>query len=140
MKCKDLMTRDVQVVAPEDTVEAAARLMRDAGIGFLPVFDEREGVIGVLTDRDLAVRVIAEGRTGSTKVSAVMTSEVVTCRQDDDVALAEEIMLTQRKARIMCLDDREAVVGVISLADIARHVRSPLATETLRDVAGRDAH
>ena len=86
MRCESIMTAEVETVRSGDTVTEAARKMRDLNIGFLPVCD-RDGVVdGVITDRDIAMRVVAERRSASTKVDDVMTSDVVACSPDDDVA------------------------------------------------------
>jgi len=139
LKCKDVMKHDVKMLRPDDTVVRAAQRMRDCNVGFLPVYDEREGLVGTVTDRDLAVRVLAEGRDPSTPVTAVMTREIVTCREDDDLELAEEIMATQRKSRLLCTDDAERLVGVLSLADIAQHEKAARTGEMLRAITAREA-
>ena len=140
MSCKDVMKRNVKTVGPHETVEAAARRMRDANVGFLPVHDELGCVQGTITDRDIAMRVVAEGKPLATRVSEVMTCEAVTCRPDDELERAEEIMGAQQKSRIMVVDDGNRLIGVISLSDIAEHERAPAVAETLRKVAAREAH
>src|SRR5215204_2008792 len=79
MRCKDIMKRQIECVSPAGTVEHAARRMRDQNIGFLPVCDESGQVVGTITDRDIAVRVVAERQPGTTPVEKVMTNEVVSC-------------------------------------------------------------
>lgn len=140
MSCKDVMKRNVKTVGPHETVEAAARRMRDANVGFLPVNDELGSVQGTITDRDIAMRIVAEGKPLATRVSEVMTREAVTCRPDDELVRAEELMGEQQKSRIMVVDDGNRLVGVISLSDIAEHEQPPNAAETLRKVAAREAH
>ncbi len=134
MQCKEVMTRHVDCVSPMDTVQAAARRMRDDDIGFLPVCDTSKKVVGAITDRDLAVRVIADGLSTDTAVGQIMTREVIACRADDDLSQAEQLMAEHQKSRIMCLDDGGQPVGVISLADIAHSEHPDSVTETLRQM------
>jgi CBS domain-containing protein len=139
MLCQDLMKQDVRYVSPRDTIEDAAILMRDEGIGFVPVCDESRQVFGTLTDRDIAVRVVAAKKSSETLVEDVMTREIIHCRPDDDVEKAERLMATNHKSRIVCRDETGRLVGVISLSDIAKHVGGSEAAETLREVADREA-
>lgn len=139
MRCEEIMKRDVVCVSPRDTVEDAAARMRDDNIGFLPVCDQSKQVLGTLTDRDLAIRVVAARKPGSTFVEDVMTREVIACRPEDSVGAAEKAMAQNHKSRIMCLDKGGRLVGVISLSDIAQHERGGRAAETLREVSEREA-
>jgi CBS domain-containing protein len=138
MKCEKIMKRDIECVSPTETVEAAARRMRDENLGFLPVCDPSKRALGTLTDRDLAIRVLASGKPANTPVEDVMTREVVACRPSDDIEKAEQLMAKNQKSRMMCLDDQGHVVGVISLSDIAQHEKGPKAAETLRKVSDRE--
>jgi CBS domain-containing protein len=138
MLCAELMKNKVECISPEETAEAAASRMRDQNVGFLPVCDNTLKVIGTLTDRDIAMRVVAAGRSPSTPVSQVMTHEVVGCRESDDVRRAEELMGLYQKSRIVCLDEADVLVGVISLSDIAQHESNPRLAQTMREVTGRE--
>src|SRR5262249_33660533 len=109
------MNADVERVTGEDSVQEAAARMRDRDIGFLPVVDGQGVVIGTLTDRDIAIRVVAEGGHLSTPVAMCMTREVIGCFRTDDVRKAEELMALYQKARVVVLDDRGMLAGVISL-------------------------
>jgi CBS domain-containing protein len=140
MRCEEIMKRDVECVSPRDTVEDAASRMRQANVGFLPVCDQSNKVLGTLTDRDIAIRLVAARKPGSTHVEDVMTTEVVACRPEDDVREAENAMAQHQKSRIMCVDDGGRLVGVISLSDIAQHETGERASETLREVSEREAH
>ena len=137
MLCQDIMKRDVRCVAAETSVAEAAALMRDEGIGFLPVCDETRTVVGVLTDRDIAIRVVAENEGADQPVGRFMTPAAVTCRSGEDLGAAQDLMGEMQVSRIMCLDDNGQLEGVISLSDIA------LADEdvamTLRNVSLREA-
>jgi len=139
MICEDIMKSEVECIRPDDTAETAARRMRDENIGFLPVCDATMRVLGVVTDRDLALRVVAESRTASTPVKDLMTRDVVACKPGDDVRRAEELMGTHQKSRIMCVDDSGALVGVISLSDIVREDDGKPAQETMRRITSREA-
>jgi CBS domain-containing protein len=121
MRCRDVMLTFVYRCEPSFTAAECARLMRDERIGFVPVVDNTEKVIGVVTDRDLAIKVLATGKPSSTPVGEVMSSAgLVTCRADDDLQAAEEKMARTKKGRILVLDEAGHCVGVISLSDIAR--------------------
>jgi CBS domain-containing protein len=85
MRCEELMTADPEVLEARGTVSNAAAKMRDANVGFLPIVDDAEQVVGVLTDRDLVVRVMAEGLSLETRAEEVMTADVISCRPDDDL-------------------------------------------------------
>ncbi len=137
MLCQDVMRRPVECCKDKDTVETAARKMRESNIGFLPVCDEASRVVGVLTDRDIVVRVCALGlKPHKTRTSEVMTRDVVGCRPGDDLKRAQELMVKFRKSRIVVWEEGK-LAGVISLADIATRDQ-PFTAETLREVAARE--
>jgi CBS domain-containing protein len=138
MLCKELMKSDVKCISPNDTVQEAARRMRDENIGFLPVCDDSKRVLGTVTDRDLAIRVLADGAASSTPVDDVITREAIACHPDDDVMRAEELMARHHKSRVMCVDDSGRLVGVISLSDVAQQDSGNRAAQTLRDVSERE--
>jgi CBS domain-containing protein len=138
MQCKDLMKTDIECVSPADTVKDAAARMRDENIGFLPVCDQASKVLGTITDRDVAIRIVAEAKPPSTLVEDAMTREAVSCRPDDDLQQAEELMANNHKSRIMCVDRKGCVVGVISLSDIVQHEQNARVAETLRKVSERE--
>jgi CBS domain-containing protein len=139
MRCQEIMKQDLESVSPRDTVEDAARRMREENIGFLPVCDESGKVLGTLTDRDIAVRVVAARKPASTNVEDVMTREVIACNPKDDMREAEHAMAEHHKSRIVCVDDQGTLVGVISLSDIVRHEGARRATTTLLEVSAREA-
>ena len=139
MKCSDIMKKDVICVRPTDTVQHAARLMRDEGIGFLPVCDEDGRALGAITDRDIVVRIVADGHPGQTTVREAMTQEVVACKADDDVRLVERMMARNQKARMMVIDHVGRLVGVISLSDVVeRETDAARAARTAREVSRRE--
>jgi len=139
MRCEQIMKKDLECVSPQDTVQSAARRMRDENVGFLPVSDQARKVLGTVTDRDLAIRVLASGGPSTTRVEEVMTREVVSCRPEDDLRTAEQLMAKNHKSRIMCIDSQGRLVGVISLSDIAQQEKGDKAAQTLRQVSEREA-
>jgi len=139
MRCEEIMKHDVVCVSQDDAVLKAADKMRKENVGFLPVCDRSGVVIGTITDRDITIRVVAEGLSPSTTlVRSVMTNEVIACRPNDDVHFAEELMGQKHKSRILCTDDKGRIQGVISLSDIALW-DSERALQTMQQVASREA-
>lgn len=137
-KCHSIMKRHVVTLRAWATVTEAAKLMRDTGCGLLPIFDESQEVVGVITDRDIVLRGCAEGLPlDETSVRALMTSEVYACSPDAPVARAEELMSQRRISRVLVLD-AGVLVGIISLTDIAHHEDPLRVARVLRSVAGRE--
>jgi CBS domain-containing protein len=129
MRCEQIMKRDVKFVSPRDTVDDAACLMRDENVGFLPVCDDSRRVLGALTDRDIAVRLVASKKPASTFVEEIMTRGGVACRPRDDASEASRLMSESQKSRIICCNDDGTIAGVISLSDLpARESRARQAT------------
>lgn len=119
MKLKDIMTEKVEVVAPDTSLYEAARKMRDLDVGVLPVCDG-ERLVGMLTDRDLTVRAVAEGRDPKTApVRESMTPEIVYCFEDQEAAEAERIMAEKQIRRLPVLNRDKRLVGIVSLGDLA---------------------
>lgn len=137
MLCADVMKTEVECIEPTEPVEAAARRMKDKGIGFLPVCSDVRHIVGTITDRDIALRIVAEGRPSSTPVGKIMTKGVVSCRVTDDIKQAERLMGEEQKSRILCVDDEGALVGVISLSDIAQRDGARIA-QTMQQVTHRE--
>ncbi len=138
MRCDQIMSSTVRSIEPEQSAERAANVMRELNIGFLPVCDPSNRVVGVLTDRDLAVRVLAQGKPGSTPVKEVMTTELCACAPSDPLEKAEELMARRRKSRVVLVDRQGRLAGVISLADIARKERDAPAARVLRELKQPD--
>ncbi len=137
MRCDALMRRPVLTASLNEDVAHAATRMRDANVGFLPVCDADGQAVGILTDRDVAVRVCAEGLPGSTHVVSVMSSGVVSCAPEDDVSWAAALMSSGRKSRVLVVDELGHPIGVISLSDLARYDPRGAAF-AVRDVAARE--
>jgi CBS domain-containing protein len=121
MKARDIMTANPEVVTAADSTQTAARIMRDSDVGIVPVVDDTESrrLRGVVTDRDIAVRCVAEGRDGNCRVGDVMSNDLVTARADDDVSLVMDCMKTEQVRRIPIVDDDNRLVGIVAQADVA---------------------
>lgn len=121
MKARDIMSRNPATVTPDTPLTDAARIMKKENVGVVPVV-ESEGsrrLVGVLTDRDIATRAVAEGRDGaSTSVGHVMTSDVRSCAPDDSVDEIMEVMGREQVRRIPIVDERGTLVGIVAQADI----------------------
>ncbi len=139
MLCEEIMKREVECTGLNDSAQSAAQRMLEENIGFLPVCDQAKRAIGTITDRDIAVRLVARGLPASVKIADIMTREVVSCGPKDDVRKAERLMARNHKSRIVCLDDDGYLVGVISLSDIAEKDRDR-AGQTLAEVSEREVH
>jgi CBS domain-containing protein len=139
MQCAEVMKTDVVTVSPGDTVQVAARRMRDADVGFLPVCDGEGKVLGTLTDRDITIRLVADGLPcGTCPVEDVMSREVIACRPADEIAHVEQLMAEYRKSRIIVSDEAGRLFGVISLSDVARLEGARRTATTMRRVASRE--
>lgn len=138
MRCQDIMKKPVISCLDTETVQAAAVRMRESNVGFLPVCGAENRVVGVLTDRDIALRVCAAGLdAGRLPVADVMTREIVACHPGDEVRFVEGLMARNHKSRILIVDQAGKPAGVVSLSDIARHDKN-FAADTLRLVAARE--
>ncbi len=131
MLVKDVMTVGAQTVTAEDTIQTAAERMRNRSVGALPVV-EGDRVVGIVTDRDIAVRSAAAGRDPTTAtVAEAMTPQVFWCFEDQDTGEAARIMEDKAVRRLMVLDREERLVGVLSVDDLALAEESGLAGEVL---------
>jgi CBS domain-containing protein len=119
MQLKDVMTRQVEVISPNATLEEAARKMDDLNVGPLPVWDG-EHLVGLITDRDITVRATAAGKDPrTTPVSEAMSREVLYCFEDQDVREAARLMEEQQVRRVPVLDRQNRLVGIVALGDLA---------------------
>jgi CBS domain-containing protein len=133
------MKGDVWCATVQTTVTQAAELMRDEQIGFVPVCDKGRNVIGILTDRDIATRVVAEGHSPSEPVERFMSPRVVACRSDEDLRFAQDLMGEKKISRIICVSENGQVEGIISLSDIAQIENGADVANTLRSIALRES-
>ena len=136
MQVKDVMTKSVEIVRPDATLEEAAKKMKSLDIGPLPVCDG-EQLVGVLTDRDITVRATAEGRDPKqTKVREVMSKELITIVEDQGVEEAAKLMQSKQIRRVPVLNRDKRLVGILSLGDLAQRTQdSKLAGKTLEEVS-----
>ncbi len=138
MLCRDIMRSPISC-SETDPIDHCARLMRDCRIGFLPVLNAREQLVGVLTDRDLALRILAEGRPAATEAGAVMTRPPVTCSPEDRLKDAEDKLVKSRKSRIVVVDRGGTCAGIISLSDIAQAESKRRVGGVFKEVTRREA-
>ncbi|HVP66441.1 MAG TPA: CBS domain-containing protein [Anaeromyxobacteraceae bacterium] len=121
MLVSEIMTHGAETIGPDDTLEAAARRMRDVGVGALAVCEEGRPV-GILTDRDLVVRGVAAGHSpAETPVRLAMTAQLATCRDDEDLDLAAMRMEALAVRRLVVVDPAGRLLGMLSVDDVALH-------------------
>ena len=134
MRIAEVMTRDVRVIDPERSVRDAARLMDHLNVGSLPVCDG-ERLVGMITDRDIAVRGVAKGFAPDTPVSELMTKDCITAREDDDVSTIASKMSEAQVRRLPVIDDQERLCGIVSLGDLSRDGDDQSASQALAGVS-----
>lgn len=132
MRIQDIMTKDPSCVTPDATVREAAQLMSREDVGIVPVVDGQSDkrLVGVVTDRDITIRCVAEGKDGSCRVRDVMsTDDLATCSESDDVDAVMQAMRTEKVRRIPIVDERGSLVGIVSQADVVRKARDGQSAE-----------
>ena len=134
MKISERMSRDVQVATPDNSMQSAAQAMADIDAGFLPVA-ENDRLIGIVTDRDIAIRGVARGRPPEASIREVMSDEVKYCFADQDLEDVLENMSDIQLRRLPVVDRDKRLVGIISLTDLARDGDATAAGEALGDIA-----
>lgn len=138
-RCDEVMTRNPVCCLPTTLAVEAPQLMMRENIGPIPVIDDEQvrTLVGIVTDRDLALKIVAEGRDAkSTKVESVMTRKVVTCRAEDDVQKALDAMAEHQLRRIPVVDKEGKILGIIAQADVATRVNQPDKTaEVVREIS-----
>lgn len=139
MATVDTVMKSAKCCRTDDTARDCARLMKEENIGFVPICNDDGEPVGTITDRDLALRVLADGRSPDALAETFMTREVVSCTIGDDLRDAEQLMQERRKSRVMVCDEDGRLQGVISLSDIAETEDVETAGRTLREVASREA-
>jgi CBS domain-containing protein len=122
---KEIMTKNPVTVRADDTARKAAGLMRDSHVGPIPVLDQEHKLIGLVTDRDLAIKIVAEGKPAETKVSDVMSRDLFTCGPDDNVKEAIRTMETHQVRRVPIVDDEGHLLGIVAQADLATKTQKP---------------
>lgn len=136
MQLKEIMTPDVERMQKDLTVQEAAQKMKTLNVGMIPVYNG-DRLVGMITDRDIAVRAVAEGRDPSkTPVNAVMTPEVIYCYEDQTIDDAAKVMEEQQIRRLIILNRDKRLVGIVSLGDLATHRSSKrAASEALEKIS-----
>lgn len=135
MQIKDVMTRDVRIAQPDQSIRQAAQTMLDLDVGVLPV-GENDRLVGMITDRDIAVRGVAKGCGPDAKVREVMSTQVMYCYEDEAVDHVAQNMAEIQVRRLPVLDRDKRLVGIVSLGDIATDVRQPdEVADTLKKVS-----
>jgi CBS domain-containing protein len=134
MKVREAMSSDVRVANPEQTIEQAARMMASLDAGVLPV-GEHDRLVGMITDRDIAIRAIAQGKGPDAKVGDIMTSDVKYCYEDEEIADVTFNMADIQVRRLPVLDHDKRLVGILSLGDVAVTTTDGLAGEALTGIS-----
>ena len=132
-KCREVMTRDPVCCEPGDSITQAAMLMKSEDVGSLPVVDSRDDrkLIGIVTDRDLVVNVLAAGSVEGATVRDAMTANPESCREDEEVQRAVELMADRQVRRMPVVDDKGRLCGIIAQADVATRVKRDQTTGEL---------
>lgn len=134
MNIRDVMTAQVAAAKPQNTIAEVARMMAKVESGVVPVTDGGK-VVGLITDRDIVLRVVAEGMPLDTPVSEVMTSEVETCEEDETVADAAARMGNKQIRRLVVVNDQGRLTGIVSLGDIALDYGAKQVGRTLEEIS-----
>ena len=134
MKISEVMTSNVQTVQPDQTVQQAASFMLSADAGSIPV-TEGDRLIGMITDRDIAVRGIAKGYGPDTPVRELMSNDIICAREDEDVEDVATKMSEAQVRRLPVIDDDNRLCGIVSLGDLARETSDESAHQALEGVS-----
>jgi CBS domain-containing protein len=134
MKISEVMTRDVETIRPDQTAQEAARFMLRADAGSIPVADGGR-LIGMITDRDIAVRGVAKGYGPDTPVRELMTDDIVCARESDDVEDVATRMSEAQVRRLPVIDEQEQLCGIVSIGDLSRETDTDTAAQALEGVS-----
>ena len=134
MKISEVMTRDVRTVRPDQTAQEAANFMLSEDTGSMPVSDG-DRLLGMITDRDIAVRGVAKGHGPDTPISELMTNDVVCARDTDDVADVASKMSSAQVRRMPIVDSSDRICGIVSLGDLSREADADAAAQALQGVS-----
>jgi CBS domain-containing protein len=138
MNVNEAMTAQVVTAKPTDSIQAVAKIMKDVDTGAVPVFEDGK-VVGLVTDRDIVLRVVSEGADLKGPISAVMSGDVQSCKEDDNLADAAAQMANHQLRRLIVTDDAGKLVGILSLGDIAVDYGAKKVGQTLEEISA-DAH
>ncbi|MBW3616270.1 MAG: CBS domain-containing protein [Proteobacteria bacterium] len=134
MKIADVMSRDVQIANPNDSIQSVAQKMAELDVGALPVCDGRR-IQGMVTDRDIAVRGVAQGLENSAPISRIMTGNLEYVLASDDLNQAADKMADHQIRRLPVVDENKDLVGIISLGDLAQEHRAKIVGRTLEEIS-----
>lgn len=134
MQVSEVMTAQVTTATPRTTIKDVARTMAEVESGAVPIVDDGK-VVGLVTDRDIVLRVVAEGKGLETPVSQVMTEGVETCREDDNVADATGKMSSKQIRRLVVLNENGKLAGILSLGDVAIDYGAKAVGKTLSEIS-----
>lgn len=134
MKISEVMTRDVEVASPNDTIQSVAQKMAQLDVGVMPVCEGRQ-IQGMVTDRDITIRAVAQGIPLESPVSQVMTGNLEFVMADDDLDRAADKMADHQVRRLPVVDENKQLVGIISLGDLALEHKNKAVGETLEDIS-----
>ena len=141
--CSDIMTKDLVTCTSEDSIVEVAQLMKNEDIGPVLIVDndDTRTLVGIVTDRDIVIKVIADGQdVNTTRVGDIMSKKLVTCHADDDVEVAMKAMAQFQLRRIPVVEDKMRLVGIISQADLATRVDAPEKTgEMVKEISEENA-
>ena len=140
MTCSEIMTKNPECCVPSDSVMKAAQLMKSEDVGPIPIVADKEEkkLTGIVTDRDLAVKVVAEARDPkTTQIEEVMSEGLVTCRENDDVQSVLKLMEDNQLRRIPVVDRNDRLMGIIAQADVATRMASSRATAKVVEQVSR---
>jgi CBS domain-containing protein len=135
MRVEEIMTKNPLTVTMETTVQDVARKMAEKDVGFIPIVDGQGRAVGTVTDRDIAIRVVAKGMDPrSTKLSDFGGNEVASCQPGDDISKARELMQREKIQRVLVCDAQKKPIGVISLQDLTQSGSEREVGATVREV------
>ena len=134
MKVSEVMTRNVEVVSPTDTIQSVAQTMAQMDLGAVPVCDGQR-LQGMVTDRDITIRAVAQGLSGSAPVSQVMTGNLEFIMADDDLDRAADKMADSKIRRLPVVNESQQLVGIVSLGDLSREHKEKIVGRTLEDIS-----
>ena len=134
MQVSEIMTRKVETAAPDDSIEQVARRMAELDVGSMPVCEGRS-IQGIVTDRDIVVRGVAQGLDRNTPIRQVMTGQVESVRESDDLEDVHDRMSAAQVRRLPVVNDAGELVGIVALADVARRDEADELGETLEEIS-----
>jgi len=134
MKVREIMTSNVECLGPESSLKEIAQEMKSLDVGFIPIC-ENDRLVGTVTDRDIVIRHVADGRdVNTTQVREIMSREIIYAFEEDDVKTVAERMREKDVRRILILDENKRLVGIVSIGDISK-VEEKVSGKTLHDIA-----